>query len=292
MHRRVGGVRLQRWMFRPCRHRTRRAQWIATRIATASSSWVFGRVRRQPEIGAELHNGDVREHQRRPNMTLGVKWSQVQILSARHRKGGCTCFLAAVTAQPTAHCTELPWYACPATHRLAATSSAKEPRAAPRKRSCDCSNEPRPRDLPTPHPGLSDRRLHRPSACQASQEHHPRRGRQPLRRPDNHRLPTRTRKTTQRRPGHQLPSMAHRCLTINSNRSINQGETAGVALRRRENVCAGRRSLGPVATSPETRPEGLKIRRVTFARISKCFCRQQLREPTLCAWTVTVFIPQ
>ena len=45
-----------------------------------------------------------------------------------------------------------------------------------------------PRNLPTPHPGLSDRRLHRPSACPASQKHHPRRRRQPLRRPGNHRL--------------------------------------------------------------------------------------------------------
>jgi hypothetical protein len=53
-------------------------------------------------------------------------------------------FLAAVTAQPTAHFTELRWYACPATHRLAATSSGRGPRAAPRKRSCDCSNEPSP----------------------------------------------------------------------------------------------------------------------------------------------------
>ena len=45
--------------------------------------------------------------------------------------------------------------------------------------------------------------------------------RQTLRRLAHRHLPARARPPTQRHPRHQLPPMAHRCLTFNSNRSIN-----------------------------------------------------------------------
>src|SRR5258707_438477 len=53
------------------------------RIATALNLWVFGTARREKQMHSNLRGRDVREHPRTPNMTLGVKWSQVQIPSAR-----------------------------------------------------------------------------------------------------------------------------------------------------------------------------------------------------------------
>jgi hypothetical protein len=65
--------------------------WIAARTATAPNLSVFRNVRRQPQMGAELRRRDTNERPRMPKMTLGVKWSQVQILSARLRKCILTC---------------------------------------------------------------------------------------------------------------------------------------------------------------------------------------------------------
>jgi len=63
-------------------------QWIATRIATALNLCLSASIRRHTETSSELLRRDVPEHPRTPNMTLGVKWSQVQILSARPEKIG------------------------------------------------------------------------------------------------------------------------------------------------------------------------------------------------------------
>jgi hypothetical protein len=54
----------------------------ATSTATAFVSGVSGGVRPWTDDGVEL-GGRYTEHLRRPKLTLGVKWSQVQILSAR-----------------------------------------------------------------------------------------------------------------------------------------------------------------------------------------------------------------
>ena len=62
---------------------SRRTHWRATRIVAAPNLCVFRSVRWQPEIGAELRGRDASGCPRMPKTTLGVKWSQVQILSAR-----------------------------------------------------------------------------------------------------------------------------------------------------------------------------------------------------------------
>ena len=76
-------------------HSRCRWRWIATRIATALNLCLSRSIRRHTEMTSELLRWDVREHPRTPNMTLGVKWSQVQILSARlsarPRSQGFTC---------------------------------------------------------------------------------------------------------------------------------------------------------------------------------------------------------
>jgi Transposase IS116/IS110/IS902 family len=77
-----------------------------------------------------------------------------------------------------------------------------------------------PRNIQTADTTHPDRRLSRPAAGPASQKPHPSHRRHSFRRPDNHHLPARTRPATQRHPGHQLPPMAHRCLTINSPRTM------------------------------------------------------------------------
>jgi hypothetical protein len=58
-------------------------QRMATRIATMLNLWVFGTVRREKQMCFNLRGRDVREHPCMPNLNLGVKWSQVQMLSAR-----------------------------------------------------------------------------------------------------------------------------------------------------------------------------------------------------------------
>ena len=45
--------------------------------------WVFVAVRRDVQTSYELRRRDTQECPRMSKMTLGVKWSQVQILSAR-----------------------------------------------------------------------------------------------------------------------------------------------------------------------------------------------------------------
>ena len=61
-------------------------QRIATRIATAFNLWVFVTVRRDVQTSYERRRQDTHECPRISKITLGVKWSQVQILSARLRK--------------------------------------------------------------------------------------------------------------------------------------------------------------------------------------------------------------
>src|ERR1700737_3766127 len=55
----------------------------ATSTATAANSGGFAALRPRTDDAAELGRRNTAQHPRRPKLTLGVKWSQVQILSAR-----------------------------------------------------------------------------------------------------------------------------------------------------------------------------------------------------------------
>src|SRR6201993_3864385 len=55
----------------------------ATRTATRSNSGVFGKVRPCTDLAIYLRKPIIGEHPRTSLSNLGVKWSQVQILSAR-----------------------------------------------------------------------------------------------------------------------------------------------------------------------------------------------------------------
>src|ERR1700686_1200541 len=55
----------------------------ATSTATAANSGVFADLRPRTDDVAELGRRYTAERPRRPKLTLGGKWSQVQILSAR-----------------------------------------------------------------------------------------------------------------------------------------------------------------------------------------------------------------
>ena len=72
--------------------------WIATRIATALIPWLFVAVRGYPDSWSEPPKQYADEHPRSSRMTLGVKWSQVQILSARPNKPALT-YIGAVVCQ-------------------------------------------------------------------------------------------------------------------------------------------------------------------------------------------------
>ena len=58
-------------------------QRIATRIATVLNPWVFGTVCLCTDKAVYVHKPVTYGHRRTPHLNLGVKWSQVQILSAR-----------------------------------------------------------------------------------------------------------------------------------------------------------------------------------------------------------------
>jgi hypothetical protein len=62
-----------------------KCQWqrIATRIATGLNLSVFGPIPPRTETAGELYKQDTGGCARIPKTILGVKWSQVQILSAR-----------------------------------------------------------------------------------------------------------------------------------------------------------------------------------------------------------------
>jgi hypothetical protein len=61
---------------------------------------VFGTVRPLPEVHHYLCEQNIGERRRTPKMTLGVKWSQVQILSARPESAGSCGAIAANPRRP------------------------------------------------------------------------------------------------------------------------------------------------------------------------------------------------
>jgi hypothetical protein len=132
-----------------------------------------------------------------------------------------TDFPAAVIAQPTMPATASRWCAWRPTPKRSATSTAKTPMAAPKKRFCGCSNEPSPAKSSDCSPGPAPSTTIAICGLRGKPKAHPSHRRSPLWRPDNHRLAARTRTPTQRASRQPLPPVAHRRLTLNRNRSIN-----------------------------------------------------------------------